>query len=87
MEAVVPNIKPPVSSKEPLIDASTEIPEKTGSDDGNFLIEDVSENGIHEITNMMSNFRVSPKNHSIKIYFVHPSDLIIWSKESLETKK
>ena len=59
METVVPNIKPPVSSKEPLIDASTQILEKTGSDEGNFLIENVSENGIHELTNMMSNLSLN----------------------------
>jgi hypothetical protein len=53
VDGMVHNIKPPVSSKEPMIDGSTQILKNAGSDEGNFLIENGSENGIHEITNMM----------------------------------
>ena len=59
MEAVVPIMQSPVSSKEPMTDASTQILENAGSDEGNFLIENDSENGIHEITNMMSDLSLN----------------------------
>ena len=61
MEAVVPIMQSPVSSKEPMIDASTQILENAGSDEGNFLVENGSEIGIHEITNMMSDLSLNKR--------------------------